>query len=161
MFGGRYPDEEGIFIHKSWFSWISKNKNPVPEFRNDGILVLAPKQDNISLLSDRRMLIPIDPVTFQPLDETERQLGHPAVPQPGAEDLYTTVVYIPPFFKTRISVFLFLIWLSGSLLVCSFSVIPRKLIIIIIIIMPMYIAVCSHSLFSISNNRSVIRTEYI
>jgi E3 ubiquitin-protein ligase DOA10 len=105
MFGGRYPDEE----------------------LEDGGLVRVPTHDSVPVVVPRRrMIVPVHPITLQPLDETERRLGHPAVRQDEERD--TTIVYIPPFFKIRITIFLLLIWTTGSVLFCSISVVPCKLI---------------------------------
>lgn len=116
MFGERYYDEEGNF---------QSNKAG-----DDGGLVRVPTHDNVPIVVPRRrMIVPIDSVTLQPILEIERRLGHPAASQSGDEDRDTTIVYIPPFFYTRLTIFLFLIWTTGSALVCSVSVVPCKLII--------------------------------
>ena len=113
MFGGRYPDEEGDF---------DVNKK-------DGSLVQVPKHDNVPIVVPRRrMIVPLDPVTLQPRLEAERHLSHPAISPSGNESRDTTIVYIPPYFYTRLGVFLFLIWTTGSIVTCSVSVVPCKLI---------------------------------
>lgn len=132
MFGGRYPEEEGHYIHSTWLSWLlgrQRRHNDV-DFRRDGRLVRVPAYDNVPLIVPRRrMIIPVDAVTLQPLDDTELRLGHPAVV--NHEDQDTTVVYIPPYFKLRIAVFLFLIWMTGSILLCSISVVPCKCFVLV------------------------------
>lgn len=116
MFGERYYDEEGNF---------QSNRAG-----DDGSLVRVPTHDNVPIVVPRRrMIVPVDSVTLQPILEIERRLGHPAASQSGDEDRDTTIVYIPPFFYTRLTIFLFLIWTTGSALVCSVSVVPCKLII--------------------------------
>lgn len=122
MFGGRYPEEEGRYTWRSWVTALQNNG----EFQKDGQLVRVPAYDNVPLIVPRRrMIVPIDEVTLQPLNGVERILGHPAVVE--NEDQNTTVVYIPPYFKLRIVVFLFLIWMTGSILLCSISVMPCML----------------------------------
>lgn len=130
MFGGRYPDEEVAYTWQTWlYCLIRRNGNVVAEEQKDGSLVRVPTHDNVPVVVPRRrMIIPVHPVTLQPLDETERDLGHPAVRQSGYEESDTTIVYIPPFFKIRITIFLLLIWTTGSILFCSISVVPCKLI---------------------------------
>ncbi len=115
MFGERYPDEEGQF-----------QLNPM----DHGSLVRVPTHDNVPIVVPRRrMIVPVHPITLQPILESERRLGHPAISSSGDEERDTTIVYIPPSFYTRLSIFLFLIWTTGSALVCSVSVAPCKLII--------------------------------
>lgn len=119
MFGGRYPEEEGNF--KSGKADVS--------LRKDGGLVRVPTHDNVPIVVPRRrMIVPVHPITLEPLNQVEKNLGHPATSQSGDEERDTTIVYIPPFFYVRLSVFLFLIWTTGSVLVCSISVAPCKLI---------------------------------
>lgn len=131
MFGGRYPEEEGVFVYKSWSAWLFRQ--PAlhdASFQKDGSLVRVPAHDNVPIvmIPRRRMIIPVDAQTLQPLNEAERALGHPAAGSDDDKTKNTTIVYIPPYFKLRIAVFLFLIWTTGSILVCSISVAPCMLI---------------------------------
>jgi E3 ubiquitin-protein ligase DOA10 len=129
MFGGRYPDEEGVYAYKSWVHCLIQRNAGVDEvyLRKDGGLVRVPTHDNVPVVVPRRrMIVPVHPITLQPLDGTERRLGHPAIRQDEERD--TTIVYIPPFFKIRITIFLLFIWTTGSILFCSISVVPCKLI---------------------------------
>lgn len=138
MFGGRYPEEEGVYVYKSWYAWLKSNlfqqQSPLYDnFQKDGGLVRVPTHDNVPVvIPRRRMIVPIDPITLQPLNENERILGHPAAGVDDDKTKNTTIVYIPPYFKLRMAVFLFLIWTTGSILVCSISVVPCKLIISIL-----------------------------
>lgn len=126
MFGGRYPEEEGNFK-----AWKVQEDVSLRSSRKDGGLVRVPTHDNVPIVVPRRrMIVPVDPITLDPLDEAEKLMSHPAVSHKsgGDEERDTTIVYIPPFFYVRLSVFLFLIWTTGSVLVCSISVVPCKLI---------------------------------
>lgn len=145
MFEGRFPEQEGRHVRKTWKAFLLRRMAPIPDiadgnvsingiseddqvvFVKDGQLVRVPKHDGVTVIRGRRMLVPIDPETYEPIDETERRLGHPASSAPGGEELNTTVVYIPPRFKARIFFFLYLMWLSGSVLACSVTIVPRKL----------------------------------
>ncbi|GAB5593245.1 hypothetical protein Unana1_08145 [Umbelopsis nana] len=142
MFEGRFPEQEGRHVRKTWKAFLLRSKAPIPDiadgnvsidgisedgqvvFVKDGQLVRVPKHDGVTVIRGRRMLVPIDPETYEPIDETERRLGHPASSAPGGEELNTTVVYIPPRFKARIFFFLYLMWLSGSVLACSVTIVP-------------------------------------
>ncbi|GAN02097.1 conserved hypothetical protein [Mucor ambiguus] len=149
MFGGRYPEEEGVYVYTSWYAWLLSLYRASPttttaaeeetaalssapplydNFQKDGGLARVPTHDNVPIvIPKRRMIVPIDPVTLQPLNEGERLLGHPAAGSDNDKTKNTTIVYIPPYFKLRIASFLFLIWTTGSILVCSISVAPLKL----------------------------------
>lgn len=98
MFGGRHHNEEGT----------------------DGGLVRAPSYDGITVVPGRRMLIPVNE------DGTLKNPGE--VPVGQDDQLNYTVVYIPPNFKARVIIFLFLMWFCGSLFCCSITVLPRKYI---------------------------------
>ncbi|KAI8642232.1 hypothetical protein BD408DRAFT_443594 [Parasitella parasitica] len=134
MFGGRYLEEEGAPLYGSWYQWITslppqQSAPAAPSgFRKDGGLVRVPAHDNVpAAMPSRRMIVPVNPSTLQPLNETERILGHPVAAGNDDKTKNTTIVYIPPYFKLRIAAFLFLIWATGSILVCSISVAPLKL----------------------------------
>ena len=132
MFGGRYPREEGTFTFESWYGWLCYHLHLLPfgnvAFQKDkGQLVRVPSHDHVPLFLHRqKMIIPVDEVTLEPLDPAKRTSTHPAVTRFGSVDTDTTVVYIPPHFKLRVSIFVFLIWVTGSILVCSITVVPCK-----------------------------------
>ncbi|KAI9309474.1 hypothetical protein BJ944DRAFT_258460 [Cunninghamella echinulata] len=142
MFGIRRFDEEGIIRYstwsgwfKSWFSspvlfitWTNSSTTTVSStsgvYEWNGQMVRAPKHDGVKFIPGRRMLIPVDPVTLLPLNERERLLGHPASRGDGGEAANTIIVYTPPRFKQRVLLFIILLWLSGSLFLCSFTILP-------------------------------------
>ncbi|KAI8582153.1 hypothetical protein K450DRAFT_229270 [Umbelopsis ramanniana AG] len=142
MFNGRYAEQEGRHVRKTWKAFLLRRRAPIPdlthgdlsidgisadgevEFVKDGQLIRAPKHDGVPVIRGRRMLVPIDPETYEPIDEVERQMGHPASTALGGEELNTTVVYIPPRFRARIFFFLYLMWLSGAILACCTTIVP-------------------------------------
>ncbi|KAG1453311.1 hypothetical protein G6F46_003822 [Rhizopus delemar] len=91
-----------------------------PETPTNGHLAQVPAYDHVPYVRHRSMVVPVDPQSLAPLDETDRLLGHPA----GSGVGQTMIVYIPPFFKIRVAVFLLLVWITGSILVCSMSFVP-------------------------------------
>ncbi|ORY93848.1 hypothetical protein BCR43DRAFT_551551 [Syncephalastrum racemosum] len=145
MFNGRYPEEEGTHVRRTLKAWLLWEQAPVPSevyadvaisdqdehapviFRRDGSLARVPKHDSVPVLDDRRMIVPVDPILLEPIDPEERRLGHPAASETGDEENNTTVVYLPPRFKLRVTLFLFLMWLSGSTLTCSITIVPLLL----------------------------------
>ncbi|CAO3692472.1 unnamed protein product [Rhizopus stolonifer] len=88
--------------------------------RKGGYLAQVPAYDHIPYVGRRNMIVPVDPQTLIPLNETDRLLGHPA----GSGMGQTTIVHIPSLFKLRVVLFLLLIWFTGSILVCSMSFVP-------------------------------------
>ncbi|EIE79815.1 hypothetical protein RO3G_04520 [Rhizopus delemar RA 99-880] len=94
-----------------------------PETPTNGHLAQVPAYDHVPYVRHRSMVVPVDPQSLAPLDETDRLLGHPA----GSGVGQTMIVYIPPFFKIRVAVFLLLVWITGSILVCSMSFVPLLL----------------------------------
>ncbi|GET00217.1 RING finger membrane protein [Rhizophagus clarus] len=105
MFGGRHYDEEVIV-----------DENAEVLFKKDGELVRAPSYDGITVVPGRRMLIPVNE------DGTLKNPGE--VPAGQDDQLNYTVVYIPPNFRARVIIFLFLMWFCGSLFCCSVTVLP-------------------------------------
>ncbi|ORZ19049.1 hypothetical protein BCR42DRAFT_450178 [Absidia repens] len=130
MFGVRTMDEEGVMRYPTWSGWIlgtllrqhNRGQNGVLEW--NGQLVRAPKHDSVQYIPGRRMLIPVDPVTLLPLNEREQQLGHPASRGDGGEEANTVIVYTPPQFRLRVALFMAMLWLSGSVLLCSITILP-------------------------------------
>ncbi|CAG8434077.1 5282_t:CDS:10 [Diversispora eburnea] len=134
MFGDRHYEEEGTHVRKTWHAVLLNKKAPVPlpddvgyldepdeseevVFNRDGGFVRAPSYDGVPVVPGRRMLIPVTEhgALLNPEDATgddeQDQLGY-------------TIVYVPPNFKARVIMFLFCMWLSGSLFCCSVTVIP-------------------------------------
>ncbi|CAG8534573.1 36214_t:CDS:2 [Racocetra persica] len=126
MFGGRHYDEEGTHVRKTWRAFFLFLKAPIVDnnaienddvaFVKDGGFVRAPSYDAVPVEPGKRMLIPvtedgtlIDPNDASAIDDD----------QPGY-----TIVYIPPNFRARIILFLFLMWFCGSLFCCSVTVLP-------------------------------------
>lgn len=119
LLGKRPMDEEGYICYKTWKAWIQRpelidDADGVAMFVKSGQLVRAPKHDNVRYVPGRRMLVPVDSDTFEPTDKRERELGHPV----GDEENNTTIIYLPPHFKLRVTLFMFIMWVSWCLLMC-------------------------------------------
>lgn len=140
LLGGRPISEEGYIYYKTWRAWIQRPElnNATLQEHNDeeendlviliknGLLVRAPKHDGVPYIPGRRMLVPVDPVTLEALDPSERSLGHPATrsDQDEEQEEHTTIVYLPPQFKLRMGIFISIMWISWSALLCYVSVGP-------------------------------------
>ncbi|KAI8331189.1 hypothetical protein BC941DRAFT_439221 [Chlamydoabsidia padenii] len=133
MFGVRTMDEEGVMRYPTWSGWLHGTILQQHNHRQDGVLewngqlVRAPKHDGVRFILGRRMLVPVDTVTLLPLDENEREFGHPAARGPGGEEANTVIVYTPPRFKQRVILFMTILWISGSCLLCSLTILPLAL----------------------------------
>ncbi|KAI8584471.1 hypothetical protein K450DRAFT_216574 [Umbelopsis ramanniana AG] len=145
MFDERRAEEEGTHLRKSWAAWLKMRKAPVVsideadvsiqgitedgevEFIRDGQLVRAPCLDGVPVIPGRRMLVPVDPHTLEALDPEEHRLGHPAATAPGGNETNTVIVYLPPNFRRRVMLFLFLMWISGSTFFCCLTIMPLLL----------------------------------
>lgn len=142
MLGERHLDEEGVYRHPAnnqpWRRLLFWNRqhsssatatnydyiDDTTSFMRDGQFVLAPKLDNIPYVPGRRMLVPVDPESLQILDPVEREYGHPAAS--GTDDILTntTIVYLPPLFKQRVSLFLFIMWTTSIAAACAATALP-------------------------------------
>jgi E3 ubiquitin-protein ligase DOA10 len=146
LLGGRPINEEGYIYYKTWKAWIQRpelnnatlqehnddkeeeeeEENDLAIFIRNGLLVRAPKHDGVRYIPGRRMLVPVDPITLEALDPSERSLGHPATrsDQDEEQEEHTTIVYLPPQFKLRIGILMSIMWISWSVLLCCVFVGP-------------------------------------
>ncbi|KAG0750553.1 hypothetical protein G6F35_005012 [Rhizopus arrhizus] len=137
LFGTRNPEEEGDLIYHTWSAWIRRAKPPYypheptdvhgaeVSFVWNGQCLRVPNHDRVPVVPNRRMLVPVDPFAFEPLDDTERQMGHPA---DGANETNNTViVYSPPNFYRRVLMLVIIVWLVSTTVACAFAFIPLML----------------------------------
>lgn len=138
MFGGRHAEEEGTLVYHTWIDWLKRTKpahypadgtiddvmGPHVSYLWEGQLLRVPRHDSVPIIERRRMLVPVDNITLEPLDDNERHLGHPAASAPGGDEVNTVIVYSPPHFKERVLVFVGFMWLSTSIFFCAITVLP-------------------------------------
>lgn len=138
MFGGRKPEEEGTLTYHTWPAWLKRCQplhypaegsgedviGPEVSYLWDGQLMRVPRHDSVPIIDRRRMLVPVDATTLEPINDRERQLGHPAASAPGGNEVNTIIVYSPPHFKQRVFVFLGFMWFSISVFCCAVTVVP-------------------------------------
>ncbi|KAL0080085.1 hypothetical protein F4703DRAFT_1741184 [Phycomyces blakesleeanus] len=143
MFNERHPEEEGVHVRRTFKAWILRKETQINDtifnevsiedddadvvFKRDGMFARVPNQDTVTVHPERRMIVPVNPFTFEAIEEEERLAGHPAAASPEEERHVTTVVYIPPHFRLRIMMFVFLVWVSGSVAVCLHTITPLVL----------------------------------
>ncbi|TGO57247.1 hypothetical protein BOTNAR_0205g00130 [Botryotinia narcissicola] len=127
MFDERKPDEEGQIVRGSWKDYFTFSKPKHAEdtednnvkLIHDGRYVRAPASDQIKL--------PKGTKTFLEVDRDNHRLD-------GAKDSFDGVhgrnpenykqVYVPPWFRLRISTFILSIWLFAAATGVCFTIVP-------------------------------------
>ena len=138
LFNEKKKDEEGRHVRRTWAHFFKREQgdpsNPVigedqlrladdrnspVYFLRDGIYVRAPASDQVR--------IPKGAHTFLEVDENNNRLDDRPDSHEGPHGLKNdmfTVVYIPPLFRLRISVFIFLIWLFAAATGICITIVP-------------------------------------
>ncbi|RCI03461.1 hypothetical protein CU098_011114 [Rhizopus stolonifer] len=141
IFGERKPEEEGKLIYHTWSAWIQRAKPPYYPREGDpinihgaqvsyiwnGQVLRVPSHDRVPVIPRRRMLVPVDPFIFEPLEETERNMGHPSSTADGGDEANTTLVYSPPDFYKRILALVIFVWIVSTVSLCAFAFVPLVL----------------------------------
>ncbi|KAI7863297.1 hypothetical protein BDF14DRAFT_1844838 [Spinellus fusiger] len=111
ILGRRVSSEEVSYYYPTWKAWIyGQHEDSV--FHSTGQFALAPNNDNVKRVHGRRMLMPISPVDFLPLDPEDRRLGHPANIGRREGETNTVVVYLPPHLGWRVFLLIITLWVS-------------------------------------------------
>ena len=142
LFGERAEDEEGYHVRRTWKDWLLRKKgdyqNPVSGkeaqvpsrddhdtevfFVRDGHYVRAPASDQVR--------IPKGVNTFLEVDETgarsDGQLDSDDGLHGRKNEMFSKL-YIPPFFRIRISLFIVLIWLFAATTGVAMTIVPLLL----------------------------------
>ncbi|KAH9849834.1 hypothetical protein C2E23DRAFT_837455 [Lenzites betulinus] len=129
MFGGRHPLEEYTQERWSWRSLLNIDGMEMDdaEAPHDGSFLRVPNSDNVALVKDAPPTVEVDEEGY-PVDargtrlilaQTEEAMR---AKRPIKDDY--TVVYIPPYFRYRIIVFLVSVWTAGSALLASVLAAP-------------------------------------
>lgn len=140
MFGKRAEDEEGYHVRRSWKDWLLRKQGDFekPVIGNDRRLLAEDRDMEVFFLRDGRYVrapasdqvrIPKGVNTFVEVDEDGARVDG----QPNADralhdnkEMFAKV-YIPPYFRIRISLFILLIWLFAATTGVSITVIPLVL----------------------------------
>ncbi|KAI8972746.1 hypothetical protein BDB01DRAFT_809122 [Pilobolus umbonatus] len=124
FFGVRKPEEEGRFVYHTWSAWFNRHKHrhysptnialsiygDEASFIWEGQLLMVPKHDNVPYGQNHRMLIPVDPFTFTPLNQIDKELGHPANNGLDGSVNNTIIIYSPPHFHLRLYIMGITLW---------------------------------------------------
>ncbi|KFY23516.1 hypothetical protein V491_02503, partial [Pseudogymnoascus sp. VKM F-3775] len=123
----RMNDEEGYFPQWS-YSWkriwgddLFKDGKPQPEvpFVKNGRYVRTPDSDMVRIPKSKNAFLEVN-------EKNERIDGEPDPEEGlhGTKSKLFKMVYAPPWFRTRIACFIFLLWLFAAITGCSLTLIP-------------------------------------
>jgi E3 ubiquitin-protein ligase MARCH6 len=138
FFGERQPDEEGRHVRRTWWATLSWAKGDIDHpvigeeqryvandkhidayFVRDGKFVRAPASDQVRIPKGNSVFLEVS-------ESNERVDGAPDTNEGlhGRTNAMFTKVYIPPFFRTRIAVFILLIWVFAAATGVGITIIP-------------------------------------
>lgn len=141
LFGERAEDEEGYHVHRSWKDWLLRKKgdyqNPISDkegrglfrdgdadvfFVRDGHYVRAPASDQVRIPKGVNTFLEVDETGARSDGELDSDHGlH------GRKNDMFSKLYIPPFFRIRISLFIVLIWLFAATTGVAMTIVPLVL----------------------------------
>lgn len=142
MLGKRLPDEEGTHVRRTWKAWVLLQRAPVPTsltsnkyhnqahiddkkstysssdadviFRKDGGFARTVGSDNVKIVN-KKMFVRTnehgEALTEEGKEAIRLQLKEPS----NQDENKFVIVYIPPNFKSRILLFIYLLWLSCAI----------------------------------------------
>ncbi|PSN60040.1 hypothetical protein BS50DRAFT_681870 [Corynespora cassiicola Philippines] len=134
LFGDKVKEEEGHHVRRTWTSWLSGEKgnpeNPVVDevqrreaergdrayFIFDGRYVRAPASDQARIPKGQPVFVEVD-------HDNVRKDGKSNEGGIHNSDL-VSVVYIPPWFRVRIALFVVTIWVFAAMSGISVTIIP-------------------------------------
>ncbi|KAI9762947.1 MAG: hypothetical protein M4579_000010 [Chaenotheca gracillima] len=134
LFGSRHGDEEGRYIGLSWTNYLTGNQPASPQSVSK-----EPAQDQVSWVRDGRYVrtpgsdqvrIPKGGHTFIEVDEQNRRIdGQPDTERGphGPDSSHYTRVYIPPWFRVRVGLFIFFIWIFAATTGVGITIVPLVL----------------------------------
>lgn len=138
LFDKRKEDEEGHHVRRTWKDWLSRKQGDIkkPVIGDDRRLLAEDRDTEVFFLRDGRYVltpasdqvrIPKGVNTFLEVDENgTRTDGLPDSDQglhSSKNDMFS-IVYIPPFFRVRISIFILLIWVFAATTGVCITIIP-------------------------------------
>jgi E3 ubiquitin-protein ligase MARCH6 len=128
MFGEKRSSEEGHIIRGRWWNPLPRLRKDPPQvdekesavgFVKDGRYVRTPASDQVRIPKGRHTFVDVDQEhhRLDGLPETDDGLH-------GRENPLFTEVYIPPYFRLRISAFIVLIWVFAATTGVGITIIP-------------------------------------
>ncbi|KAH8920722.1 hypothetical protein BT69DRAFT_389715 [Atractiella rhizophila] len=142
MFSLRSPDEEGSHVRMTWRAHLLLLKAPIDSaeddlicqsrgvvFRRDGTMARAPNHDSVKVVKGRRMIVYLDENGEGQTEEDRRimkEQDEEAIAKGDGREYYR-VVYLPPHFKQRVALLIYLMWFMGSLTFAAIVAVPLVL----------------------------------
>ncbi|KAI9692694.1 MAG: hypothetical protein M1820_009444 [Bogoriella megaspora] len=137
LFGERHSDEEGRDLEKNWFSFVfritaksssSNNESESSQPRNDqavndfvpnGRYVRAPASDQVRIPKGSDVFLEVN-------EKNERVDGQPDQDEGlhGRKNKQFEMVYIPPWFRARIGLFIGCLWVFAAATGISVTIMP-------------------------------------
>jgi hypothetical protein len=141
IFDERNPVEEGSHIRRTWWARLTLKKADLDEVEDDGRDVVSPREvvfrkdggfarvpaiDNVRVVAGRRMVVPTTEAGVALDAEGARVIGEQLAEMAStrSRDRYA-IVYVPPYYKTRIALFVYSLWFTGSIAGMAAVAIPR------------------------------------
>ena len=137
LFGDRKEDEEGHHPYMSWIRFWNKRRTSRPDDESanesssnrasqeysdlipDGMYVRAPASDQVRIPKGAHTFVQVTPNNTRIDGQPDSVHGlH------GKNNKGFTKLYIPPYFRLRIGIFIFLIWAFAAITGVSFTILP-------------------------------------
>lgn len=134
LFGEKVKEEEGHHVRRTWSSWFAGEKgNPKKPvigedrkilaedrgtrvyFMFDGKYVLAPASDSVRIPKGQPVFVEVDQFGARKDGKTD---------DGESQSLETTMVYIPPWFRIRVALFVLTIWMFAAATGVGATIIP-------------------------------------
>ncbi|ORY12980.1 hypothetical protein BCR34DRAFT_600273 [Clohesyomyces aquaticus] len=135
LFGRKAKDEEGHHVRQTWSGWFAREKGDPEQpvigedrrilaedrglrvyFMFDGKFVRAPGSDQVRIPKGEPVFVEVD-------RSNHRKDGKPEDGGVHNSDMIT-MVYIPPWFRVRIALFVFTMWLFAATTGVGVTIIP-------------------------------------
>ena len=140
LFGEKNKDEEGRHVRRTWKAWILGKKGDPDKpvigedrkilaedrgmqvyFMFDGKHVRAPASDQVRIPKGTPVFVEVDEHNHRLDGKSDNEGVH------GKDSVWTKTVYIPPWFKVRIGIFVMMVWVFAALTGVSITIIPLLL----------------------------------
>ncbi|KAJ9645756.1 hypothetical protein H2199_002796 [Coniosporium tulheliwenetii] len=137
LFGERQPDEEGHHVRRTWSAWLKGKRGNVDEpvigedrklladdrerevyFLWEGRYVRAPASDQVRIPKGEPVFVEVDANNRRKDGKDEHSGVH------ARRSDMTTMVYVPPWFRARIALFVLTIWAFAAATGVGCTIVP-------------------------------------
>ncbi|TID23463.1 ERAD-associated E3 ubiquitin-protein ligase doa10 [Venturia nashicola] len=131
LFKDQHRDEQGHHVHRTWRSWLTRQTGDVEEavdtepedkqvevyFKRDGRHVKAPASDQVRIPKGSPVFVDVDEEVDDTSDGEAPQMN-------GTNPTMTAIVYIPPWFRVRIALFVVAVWFFAASTGIMVTIVP-------------------------------------